>query len=522
MDNNPIDQLIFQSTIRIYPPHPDPLCISTPLDPGNIPQSFSNKEVRKQTFNAASHQLQSLANSLTLAGFFHVNNDLTQCFSCHLQISNWSEPYDPWIIHIRESPFCPFIANLVQPSQIFDLLQTYIDNSLIILPTSFISVPNLLLNTALSSNQQSTVIWTQPQPPPSAPTQAPSECPKDQLPMDTLPIDNESIDLSEFDRYIPHNPSPSDPDDDILSIVIDEFQPPLSPKQKNLSTSTIHLHSPVSSTHKRSTNAIFSPRHSNQSTSKTQHKMTTRTLRRRSYAYISKLVPSLAGQLSVILQDPSQFFYHSISPMGPNWIPPNITPTPSHLFRYTLIINYVYSTISSPCHYPDLREVANQEWLHLPPEATKIYHTLYNNHIPPTVPPNNAQYRSPIFRSPKLWFIQIAYITNSDITPQTYNTIFKTLNLTQQSVFKKLSLIHKNVAIIRRTHHFLLQRNFYISYSDNKFSIKTGTDNSNAIEEMVLQPFVDQFKLACQTFRYCYEAHTKRRRSKRHGSSPKN
>lgn len=102
------------------------------IDPTDIPPSASKKEVRKQSFATASLQLQTYGNSITLAAFFHIGNDI---ISCHLQVSNWNEPCDPWYVHVKESPFYLFIRNLLEPSQIFDLLQNYTENSLVIIPT---------------------------------------------------------------------------------------------------------------------------------------------------------------------------------------------------------------------------------------------------------------------------------------------------------------------------------------------------------------------------------------------------
>lgn len=206
-DNVPIDQDLFQSTICIYPPTSEPLCISFPMTLEDFPQSFTQKLSRKRSFITASPRLQTFANSLSLAGFYHTNNNITQCYCCHLQVSNWNEHYDPWLIHIKESPFCSHIINLVDPTQIFDVIQDYTDNSLVVLPTSFNSVPTLSPLVSPPPNPTFVANPISPQSLPTVPKSTLKNCPKDQLTIDTYSTNDESIDMSELDKYILDNQS---------------------------------------------------------------------------------------------------------------------------------------------------------------------------------------------------------------------------------------------------------------------------------------------------------------------------
>ena len=49
------------------------------------------------------------------AGFFYTGqDDMVECFKCHLQVSNWAalgEPVDPFAVHMQRSSDCPFIVD---------------------------------------------------------------------------------------------------------------------------------------------------------------------------------------------------------------------------------------------------------------------------------------------------------------------------------------------------------------------------------------------------------------------------
>ena len=71
--------------------------------------------MRLSTCDRRPSKYTTSAYRLANAGFFYVGQeDIVECFKCHLQVANWAvlgEPVDPLAVHAQRSPDCPFIIN---------------------------------------------------------------------------------------------------------------------------------------------------------------------------------------------------------------------------------------------------------------------------------------------------------------------------------------------------------------------------------------------------------------------------
>ena len=71
--------------------------------------------LRLSSFVKRPHKYTTSASRLANAGFFYVGQeDIVECFKCHLQVANWAilgEPVDPLAVHMQRSPDCPYIIN---------------------------------------------------------------------------------------------------------------------------------------------------------------------------------------------------------------------------------------------------------------------------------------------------------------------------------------------------------------------------------------------------------------------------
>lgn len=81
------------------------------LEPNNQIDKMQHELLRLSTFNYFPANLSVSATQLSRAGFYYIGEqDIVQCFSCHLRVKDWSPDSDPVAVHMQYSyGQCPYL-----------------------------------------------------------------------------------------------------------------------------------------------------------------------------------------------------------------------------------------------------------------------------------------------------------------------------------------------------------------------------------------------------------------------------
>ncbi|XP_052088202.1 baculoviral IAP repeat-containing protein 7-A-like [Mytilus californianus] len=75
-------------------------------------QSYSDQDVRMESFNKWSFGKKQNPKALSVSGYFYTGEgDIVRCFCCDLGLAEWDESDDPWTEHARHSPKCWFLLH---------------------------------------------------------------------------------------------------------------------------------------------------------------------------------------------------------------------------------------------------------------------------------------------------------------------------------------------------------------------------------------------------------------------------
>jgi hypothetical protein len=75
---------------------------------------FAHPQARLETFRKWPTTLSQQPADLVKAGFFYYGiNDMVKCFNCNAKLNNWDHNDDPYETHVRWSPTCLYMKQLM-------------------------------------------------------------------------------------------------------------------------------------------------------------------------------------------------------------------------------------------------------------------------------------------------------------------------------------------------------------------------------------------------------------------------